>query len=371
MPAETSEGTLEMRDQDVNSRNRSAARALVTTAVVLVVTVPAFAAGRVSYDLTLDVPAALGGVDFTPNEIVHGDDLSYELEAVFPSLFEPAAMQRRPNGRWLFAPGHPVDLDGATYDSGDILEYDGVSYTLVLDGSTAGIPAYARIDALLLDESGELVLSFDVPVNLGGSEYEPSDLVLHSGGAFAPYWDAGAAGVPLSSNVVGASIDGTGSIVMSFDAPTTLGSSDYLPGELVRYDSSIFDSLLKDPAWPAYARIHALNMGPWVGTVGLLTLNKAAGGDLSLGWGSSCNASDTDYEIYEGALGSFDTHLPINCTTGGATSDTVTPSPGDRYYLVVPRNVVHEGSYGTSSGSVERPASSSACRPQAVGACQP
>jgi hypothetical protein len=94
-----------------------------------------------------------------------------------------------------------------------------------------------------------------------------------------------------------------------------------------------------------------------------------SGGDVALQWGASCLASDADYEVYEGTLGSFSSHAPALCTTGGALSATITPIPGDRYFLVVPTNGTSEGSYGLQSGGGERPQGSSACFARVIGSC--
>ena len=94
-----------------------------------------------------------------------------------------------------------------------------------------------------------------------------------------------------------------------------------------------------------------------------------SGANLSLSWSPSCSASDTDYAVYEGTLGSFTTHQSVVCSTGGATSATIAPSPGDGYYLVVPRTASKEGSYGRRSGGTERPAAASACVPQQPSGC--
>lgn len=98
-----------------------------------------------------------------------------------------------------------------------------------------------------------------------------------------------------------------------------------------------------------------------------LTATKA-GASITLNWFPSCSSADTNYEVYEGSVGSWYSHLPVNCLTGGTTA-TFPPASGDRYYVVVPRTVTNEGSYGKNSASVERPMSSSACVPQIVGTC--
>ena len=73
--------------------------------------------------------------------------------------------------------------------------------------------------------------------------------------------------------------------------------------------------------------------------------------------------------LYEGVLGSYSSHVPVVCTTGGTPSATFTPGALNRYYLVVPHNGTSEGSYGTGQGNLERSASASACRPRQVAAC--
>lgn len=104
------------------------------------------------------------------------------------------------------------------------------------------------------------------------------------------------------------------------------------------------------------------------GRITALRVDKS-GGSLALNWLPSCSTGDNNYEVYEGMVGTWYSHVPVTCTTGGATSSTFAPAAGDRYYLVVPRNNTNEGSYGKNSSSVERPPSSSLCVPQALGMC--
>jgi hypothetical protein len=107
--------------------------------------------------------------------------------------------------------------------------------------------------------------------------------------------------------------------------------------------------------------------GPTPGTP--LTVDHALGGDLALRWGASCAAGDTDYEVYEGRLGNFTSHVPRACTTTGQTFLTLTPAAVSSYYLVVPVKGSREGSYGLTSSLAERPTSGAACLSQAVAAC--
>jgi hypothetical protein len=107
------------------------------------------------------------------------------------------------------------------------------------------------------------------------------------------------------------------------------------------------------------------------GRVEGLRVSKNAEPSITLSWNRSCSTADTDYEVYEGGIGVWYSHLQLigMCTTGGATSATFDASPGDRYYIVVPSDGSIEGSYGVDSTASERPASTTPCRAQALGTC--
>jgi hypothetical protein len=97
-----------------------------------------------------------------------------------------------------------------------------------------------------------------------------------------------------------------------------------------------------------------------------LTVEKS-GNNVTLSWGASCLAGDTDYGVYEGALGSANLD-PVTCSTGNLTSwGPFLPQSGDRYFVVVPSNGTAEGSYGLKSSGEERTVSASACESQSIG----
>ena len=100
-----------------------------------------------------------------------------------------------------------------------------------------------------------------------------------------------------------------------------------------------------------------------------LMVSRLGTGELTLTWGASCVAGDTDYIVYEGALGNFTSHAPRACSTGGATQLTLLPASGSAYYLVAPRNLSNQGSLGVSSLGVERPPGTSQCLPVDVSPC--
>lgn len=98
-----------------------------------------------------------------------------------------------------------------------------------------------------------------------------------------------------------------------------------------------------------------------------VTLVKTVGAGITLSWDPSCDASDTDFAVYEGVLGSFASHTPVVCSTAGIPSATFAPFPVSTYYVVVARNHWSEGSYGVDSDGLQRPPSASACFSQSIG----
>lgn len=329
-----------------------------------------------TYYFAMDVPSTLGGTDYVGNQVVESVSATYWLAATLASGLEISALAVQPGGAWLFSPESPITLGGTDYEPRDVVSYNGSTYSYFLHGSAIGIPSSAKIDALFLNASGQAILSFDVPVTLGSSDYTQSDLVLYNGSVFSMYWNAETAGVPSSSNVVGADIDAPGNLVLTFNVPTTLGSTDYLPGQLVRWVSgATFANYFVDASWPAssqlrdFAFLPPSGATPGGGVAGTQLTATKNGGDVDLTWGASCKASDSDYEVYEGTIGTWYSHTAKRCTTGGATSTTITPAAGLTYYLVVPRNALAEGSYGQNSSSVERPQGASTCIQQVIGTC--
>jgi hypothetical protein len=101
-----------------------------------------------------------------------------------------------------------------------------------------------------------------------------------------------------------------------------------------------------------------------------LTLEKF-GTNLLLSWGASCSANDTQYEIYEGDIGTWYSHGFKLCSTGGATAAVVFPAAGSSYYIAVPASATGEGSYGLTGAGSERPVGAPQCLVQQAGACTP
>jgi hypothetical protein len=349
-------------------------------AFLLLVSVAASSAGAATYHLAVDVPTTIGAATYAPHQIVRCDDGVYTLAVDLPPDMSVLALDRAADGRWLVVPAEPASLGGAEVTPRDVVATDGSTFERVLDGNAAGIPPYARIDAVLREASGAWVLSFDVPVRLDGAEYGRSDLVRYDG-TFRLAWNADAAGVPAYANTVGVGHDGAG-FVVSFDVPTRLGSTDLLPGQLMRATAEALTAYASDPTWPASSQVRDFALAdaapapPGAVPDGLrvagvpLTASKPAPGFIALAWGPSCADGGTDYAVYQGTIGDWANPLPATCSTAGASTWSAGIPDGAVFFLVAARGEFAEGSYGTASSGTERPASPAACVPQVLAACR-
>ncbi|HPR65391.1 MAG TPA: hypothetical protein PK014_14380 [Thermoanaerobaculia bacterium] len=333
------------------------------------------------YYFGVDVPSTLQGTTYTTNDIVESLAGNYSKALFLPSNIPIGSLARETSSRWQFSPAEPIKVGSSTYfEPRDILVFNGMSVGMILDGGGLGIPDKARIDALFFNSSGYHVVSFDVPVNLGGTEYSQNDLLVYSG-SWNLYWDGDGAGIPPSSNVVGAELDPFGDLVLTFDVPTTIGDVTFLPGQLVWVHDGSFYSYFVDPDWPAGTQLRDFAFGVasgagevperdgLAGTPLMVTKSSTIPGWLHLSWGGSCLSSDKDYAVYAGNLNSYPSHMPVVCTTSGNLTTDVSSPRGDSYILILPLTDIREGAYGFESSGDPRPASIDPCLPQQVTAC--
>ncbi|UCF66932.1 MAG: type II secretion system protein [Acidobacteriota bacterium] len=326
-----------------------------------------------SPDVATKDSSGMTALDFLAWDIVRDDSGAYSVAVTLPSGTPIDAVFRMNVGDWLISFEAPTDLGGATYEPRDVVRFDGLAYSLMFDGSARGVPITSSVDAVLLvgGDDGDIVLSFDVPTTIGASTYEPADLVRYdSATGFSLFFDASVATppVPITSNVTGADTR-HGLTILTFDVPTTLGATTYLPGELVSWDSSLpgFASFFSSAGWPLSSRVDGLAFLAAPGAIPptmTVAMSMITAGDLTISWQASCSVGGEDYGVYEGSIGTWYSHTTIDCAdAGGDRTEEITPGTSDHYYLVVPMNPNDEGSYGTDSAAAERPAGSpSVCR---------
>lgn len=148
-------------------------------------------------------------------------------------------------------------------------------------------------------------------------------------------------------------------------AGTSTTTTNSCPGQGV---TTTFCELANGSADAFMPRAPALPHETPGGQISALNVTKAAGTQITLSWGPSCAAGDTDYGVYEGTIGTWYNHAAVTCTTVG-TSATINPAAGNRYYLVVPHAASVEGSYGTGVANAQRPVGAAACQPQVLTSC--
>ena len=325
------------------------------------------AGAQPAYYVTPDLPVILGGEAFLPSTVVLNDLGTYSPALSLPVGIPIDALHRLDNGDWLFSLALPRILSGTSFEPRDLVQFNGVTHALLFDGSAAGVPANASIDAFFAAGSGTWILSFDIPVTIGGVSYDPADLVRFvAGPGFdpVPFFDASSLVPPLSTarNVTGVALRG-GDTIMTFDLPTDLGTLLALPGQLIAWNGASFSLFDEPPGWPtAKTRLEGLAFvsAGVPGSVPLLTVDLSPSGNVILSWAASCSAGAGDYAVYEGALGTWYSHSQTVCTDAPPLLTEEIPNViGNRYYLVIPLNSSDEGSYGRrrNGGALsERPA---------------
>ncbi len=321
-----------------------------------------------SFYLSVDVPTDLPATEL-PWTILRNDASAYSMHTAFPPAALIDAVHREQTGDWLLSVESPTRLGGVAVEPRDVVRFDGTNYSHVLEGIAEGIPEGIGIDAVYA-EGSDLIVSFDAPVNLGGTlTYLPADLVRWSGGgSFAMEFPSLSAGIPRYANVTGADKRGFGreEFLLTFDVPTLTTSGNFMPGDIVAWDGFALTLDYSDAAWPETSRANSLSLAAGAGEVPTLFIAKAPASELTLSWEESCAVGGTEeYAIYRGDLGSWYSHVAVDCTDddGLPLSENVPADTGSYYYLVVPFNTDSEGFYGADSDGTARPTGTATCGP--------
>ena len=119
---------------------------------------------------------------------------------------------------------------------GDVVRYDGAMYSIEFDASAAGLPDGVRTDATSLSASG-LLLSFDTTVNLGGGFVaSDEDLVVWDGTSFGLLLDGSTAGIAAALDIDAAQDVGGGQFLLSFDTSGEVGGIVFDDEDVLRFD---------------------------------------------------------------------------------------------------------------------------------------
>lgn len=133
------------------------------------------------------------------------------------------AYHQRADGSHLLAFDIVLQLPGAgTVLVGDVVRWDGTAFSKVFDAAVRGLPRGTAVDALSERPNAALLLSFDVPVRLGTTQVNPEDLVAWDGSSFSLVYDGSAAGIPAGSNLTAVHERSDGTLLLAFDATIAL-----------------------------------------------------------------------------------------------------------------------------------------------------
>jgi hypothetical protein len=212
-----------------------------------------------SPDITLD----LGG-QVTSDENAALDDLSGSVTlqniGVIPPNADLSAYHRFDNGDQLLSFDITITLPGPVIARpGDVVRRAANgSFSIEFNGAAEGVPAGARIDAVSVEGNGDLLLSFDTTVGLPSLVAADEDVVGFDGSDFSLVFDGSAAGL-----TPGADLDAlhyasdSGLIYASFDIGGTVGGINFSDEDLLRYDPGTtswtlaYDGSAEHLAWNA------------------------------------------------------------------------------------------------------------------------
>ncbi len=211
-----------------------------------------------------DVTVVLDGTVVGDEQVAADDGMGATSKVSVGSL--PAASDltgyhELAGGDRLFAVETTVQLAGLTVSPRDVVRWDGAAYTIELDGSAAGVPAGARVDAVSQTASGDLLLSFDTTVVLlGVLVAADEDLVAWDGASFSLAFDGSAEGISGALDLDGAHAEASGVLALSFDAMGSVGGVSFADEDVLTFDPSqptgsewllAYDASAQAPDWVA------------------------------------------------------------------------------------------------------------------------
>jgi hypothetical protein len=238
-----------------------------------------------------DVTVELASAPFDDEDVAVDDLLGVVAPAslgTLPANADLTAYHLLANGDQLFSLDTTVELAGSlTVEPGDVVRYDGVSYTLEFDASAEGVPNGVITDAVSVAGSGDLLLSFDTTVDLGAVTADDEDLVEFDGASFSLSFDGSAAGVPAALDLDAAHRLFDGTLGLSFDGSGQLGGVDFDDEDVLGYDPSgptwslLYDGSAQHSEWEGGPDLDAVAL-PEPGL--LLSLGSGIGFLALLGW---------------------------------------------------------------------------------------
>jgi hypothetical protein len=314
----------------------------------------AFAADEISTDITADLGGTIASDEDVVEDTGSGAPAKIALGAL-PAAADVIGYSLAPGGDILFSLDVASSLTGGVdVTPRDVVRYDGSVYTIEFEGADHDIPAGAKIDAIGWIE-GDLLLSFDVTVELGAITADDEDLVQLASTTpddWVLYFDGSANGVPAGADLDGADLlDATGHLALSFDISGAAGGVNFDDEDILdfdptgdtwtmRYDGSTrFASLAAADVDAVFAPEPARLALGCAALFALVRIRRRRVAALSFALvasalvSSAAHAVDGVVEINQacaavGCLSGDDPGLPVTISTSGSfrlTSDLVVP----------------------------------------------
>lgn len=212
----------------------------------------------VSPDITLQLAGLLAADEDAASDDLASNVVLQDIGEI-PANADLAVYHLLDNDDRLLAFDITVELPGGLIaQPRDVVRYDGVNYSIVFDGSAEGIPAGVRLDALGADADGDLLMSFDTTLALSGTTVADEDVVEFDGANFTLLFDGSAAGVPAGADLDALHFDvASGHLFLSFDVGGVVGGTNFNDEDLLEHDpvgdawSLAYDGSAEHPAWVA------------------------------------------------------------------------------------------------------------------------
>lgn len=175
------------------------------------------------------------------------------------------------HGDWLLTLDVGVTLSGIYFRPGDVIRFDGSSFTKEFDATAAGVPPDVGCDGVARwGDTGKLLLSFDRTFVANGITIRPADVIVYSGGAFGKkVLDAHTLGLPANLNVDAVDTFRTKDYVLvSFDTGGEVGGIPFTSADVMQLH-------LTSGVWTKrFAMLSFSNRWSYANLDGLLAINN-------------------------------------------------------------------------------------------------
>lgn len=206
---------------------------------------PGFA-GTASAEIasSADVDVELSGTVVLQSEVGFEEpDGSISIE-MLDGLLEPGvsvdAFHEEPSGRVLFSLDRTQDIPGfGPAEPNDVLSLDENGLGRMFDGTFGGLPPGSNIDAVGRDDQSRLLLSFDTTVVLDGLVVQDEDVVRTEGRSYALVLDGSAAGLPGGADVDAVHFLAPDRLLVSLDIGGVVGGYAFADEDLLEISGSL------------------------------------------------------------------------------------------------------------------------------------